>query len=165
MYILVVAGIRTPEPIERLKLTLPEAYKELLHNVNILETYYKDMQDIEFTVQEGHLYMLQTRSGKRAGQAAVQIALDMLDEGLIDKDQSIMLVKPEHLKQLLHPQFADASASVYKNAVLTSGLAASPGAAVGKIVFHPDDADAAFAIGEKCILVREVCNSIEYTYI
>jgi len=151
----VVAGIRTPEPIERLKESLPQAYDELMQNVNILEKYYRDMQDIEFTVQEGELYMLQTRSGKRAGAAAVNIALDMLDEGYVDKDQAVMMIKPEHLKQLLHPQFSDVSSNSYVNSVVAKGLPASPGAAVGKIVFSPAEAEASSIIGEKCILVRE----------
>ena len=117
--------------MEKLKNTLPQAYDELIKNVNILENYYRDMQDIEFTVQEGRLYMLQTRSGKRAGAAAINIALSMLDEGLADKDQAIMMVKPEHLKQLLHPQFSDTTSTSYIKNVVGKGLAASPGAAVG----------------------------------
>jgi hypothetical protein len=132
----VVAGIRTPEPIERLKLTLPQAYDELLRNVEILESRYHDMQDIEFTVQEGKLYMLQTRNGKRSGPAAINIALDMIDEGLNDADQAIMMVKPEHLKQLLHPQFTDTSDVSYVHAVVAKGLAASPGAAVGELTIR-----------------------------
>ena len=120
--------------------------------------------------------MLQTRGGKRAGQAAVKIALDMMDEGLATPDQAIMMVKPEHIQQLLHPQFSDIESDVYKNSVIGGGLAASPGAAVGKpnlfpsfeisyrvfiasigkIVFSPAAAEASFAIGEPCILVREV---------
>eukprot|EP00597_Dinobryon_sp_UTEXLB2267_P003687 CAMPEP_0170057456 /NCGR_PEP_ID=MMETSP0019_2-20121128/454_1 /TAXON_ID=98059 /ORGANISM="Dinobryon sp., Strain UTEXLB2267" /LENGTH=986 /DNA_ID=CAMNT_0010262165 /DNA_START=33 /DNA_END=2993 /DNA_ORIENTATION=+ len=151
----VVAGIRTPEPISTLKDALPEAYAELMRNVNILEAYYHDMQDIEFTIQEGKLYMLQTRSGKRAGQAAINIALDMLQEKLATVEQAIMMVKPEHIKQLLHPQFASVDSDDYKKAVVASGLAASPGAAVGKIVFSPEAAEASYAIGEPCILVRE----------
>ena len=127
---LVVSGIRTPEPISTLKDALPKAYDELLRNVRILESHYHDMQDIEFTIQEERLFMLQTRGGKRAGQSAVKIALDFLDEGLTTADQAILMVKSEHIKQLLHPQFSDVSSDNYKKAVIGSGLAASPGAAV-----------------------------------
>jgi len=152
----VVAGIRTPQPIATLAQALPEAYAELLANVEKLEANFKDMQDIEFTVQEGKLFMLQTRGGKRGGQAAVKIAVDMVDEGLVDTAQAIMMVKPEHLNQLLHPQFKDPVESpVYKGHVLTKGLPASPGAAVGKIVFSPEKAEAEFAAGHDCILVRD----------
>ena len=152
----VVAGIRTPQPIATLAQALPEAYAELLANVETLEANFKDMQDIEFTVQEGKLFMLQTRGGKRGGQAAVKIAVDMVDEGLVDTAQAIMMVKPEHLNQLLHPQFKDPVESpVYKGHVLTKGLPASPGAAVGKIVFSPEKAEAEFAAGHDCILVRD----------
>ena len=152
----VVAGIRTPEPIATLAEALPDAYAELLRNVEKLETNFKDMQDIEFTVQEGKLFMLQTRGGKRAGQAAVKIAVDMVDEGVVTTDQAIMMVRPEHLNQLLHPQFKDSETTKsYKDNVIAKGLPASPGAAVGKIVFSPEAAEAAFAAGQKCILVRD----------
>ena len=114
------------------------------------------MQDIEFTVQEGKLFMLQTRGGKRGGQAAVKIAVDMVDEGLVDTSQSILLVKPEHLKQLLHPQFKESiESSKYKEAVISKGLPASPGAAVGPIVFSTERAEAEFRAGRDCILVRD----------
>lgn len=112
-------------------------------------------QDIEFTVQQGKLYMLQTRSGKRVGQAAVKIAVDLVQDGLATVDQAIMTVKPEHLNQLLHPQFVDTASETYKEAVVTLGLPASPGAAVGRVVFTPEAAEAMHAKGEKCILVRE----------
>jgi pyruvate,orthophosphate dikinase len=100
--------------------------------------------------------MLQTRSGKRSGQAAVTMALEFLDEGLANVNEAIMMVKPEHIKQLLHPQFTNVDSDEYKNALLSKGLAASPGAAVGKVVFSPEAAEASYAIGESCILVREV---------
>jgi len=152
----VVAGIRTPLPIKKLQDTLPQAYDELLRNVATLESHYHDMQDIEFTIQEGKLFMLQTRSGKRVGPAAVKIATSMVDEGLATPDQAVMMVKPEHLNQLLHPQFANSvKDKMYKDNVLAKGLPASPGAAVGKIVFTPEDAEKAKAAGEKCVLVRD----------
>lgn len=152
----VVAGIRTPLPIKKLHDTLPHAYDELVRNVATLESHYHDMQDIEFTIQEGKLFMLQTRSGKRVGPAAVKIATSMVDEGLATPEQAIMMVKPEHLNQLLHPQFTNSvKDKVYKDHVLAKGLPASPGAAVGKIVFSPEDAEKAKAAGEKCILVRD----------
>ena len=151
----VVAGIRTPIPIKHLKDTFPEVYLELLENVKILEHTFHDMQDIEFTVQEGELFMLQTRNGKRAGQAAVKIATEFFESGLSTIDQAIMSVKPEHLKQLLHPQFNDIKSHDYQKSIVAKGLAASPGAAVGKIVFSPDAAEASKVAGDKCILVRE----------
>lgn len=151
----VVAGIRTPLPIKKLEETLPAAYAELLRNVATLEKHYHDMQDIEFTIQEGKLFMLQTRGGKRVGPAAVKIATSMVDEGLATTDQAIMMVKPEHLNQLLHPQFTNVADPHYTEHVLTKGLPASPGAAVGKIVFSPEAAEASKAAGEKCILVRD----------
>lgn len=151
----VVAGIRTPLPISKLQETLPEAFDELVKNVNTLEKHYHDMQDIEFTIQEGRLFMLQTRGGKRVGPAAVKIAVSMVDEGLATKDQAIMTVKPEHLNQLLHPQFKSTTTKKYKSSILAKGLPASPGAAVGKIVFSPEAAESAKAAGENCILVRD----------
>jgi pyruvate,orthophosphate dikinase len=151
----VVAGIRTPSAISTLKDTLPKAYDELVKNVNILEKHFHDMQDIEFTIQEGRLFMLQTRSGKRVGPASVKIAVDMVDEGLATGNQALMMVKPEHLNQLLHPQFQNTKSKEYKENVLAKGLPASPGAAVGKIVFSPEDAEALHAKGERCILVRD----------
>ena len=151
----VVAGIRTPMPIARLKEVNPEVYEELLRNVDILEANYHDMQDIEFTVQEGKLYMLQTRSGKRAGQAAMKIAVDMVTQKLASIDQAILSVKPEHLNQLLHPQFADSTAQSYLRNVIAHGLPASPGAAVGRIVFTPEAAEAMHVSKQECILVRD----------
>ena len=151
----VVAGIRTPSPISTLKDSLPEAFAGLVKNVEILEKHYHDMQDIEFTIQEGKLFMLQTRSGKRVGPAAVKIAVDMVDEGLATTDQAVLMVKPEHLNQLLHPQFHSTKTSSYKDNILAKGLPASPGAAVGKIVFSPEAAEASHAAGEPCVLVRD----------
>lgn len=149
----VVAGIRTPEPIDRLAETLPNAYKQLIDNCNLLEKHYKDMQDIEFTVQDGQLFMLQCRGGKRTGQAAVKIAVDMVQEQLVVPDEAITMVEPRHLDQLLHPQFADEDA--YKSDVLGTGLPASPGAAVGQAVFDAETAEEWAASGLKVILVRK----------
>ncbi|GMI69816.1 pyruvate orthophosphate dikinase [Hibiscus trionum] len=148
----VVAGIRTPEDLDTMKSYMPEAYKELVENCEILERHYKDMMDIEFTVQENRLWMLQCRSGKRTGKGAVKIAVDMVNEGLVDKRAAIKMVEPQHLDQLLHPQFEDPSA--YKGKVVATGLPASPGAAVGQIVFTADDAEEWHAQGKSVILVR-----------
>ncbi|KAL6188678.1 hypothetical protein ACLB2K_040069 [Fragaria x ananassa] len=148
----VVAGIRTPEPLDTMKNCMPEAYKELVENCEILERHYKDMMDIEFTVQENRLWMLQCRAGKRTGKGAFKIAVDMVNEGLVDKRSAIKMVEPQHLDQLLHPQFEDPAA--YKDKVLAIGLPASPGAAVGQVVFSAEDAEAWHAQGKKAILVR-----------
>ncbi|XP_058001008.1 pyruvate, phosphate dikinase, chloroplastic isoform X2 [Hevea brasiliensis] len=148
----VVAGIRTPEDLCTMKNCMPEAYKELVENCEILERHYKDMMDIEFTVQENRLWMLQCRSGKRTGKGAVKIAVEMVNEGLVDSHSAIKMVEPQHLDQLLHPQFEDPSA--YKDKVIATGLPASPGAAVGQIVFSADDAEAWHAQGKSVILVR-----------
>lgn len=148
----VVAGIRTPEDLDTMKSCMPEAYKELVENCEILEGHYKDMMDIEFTVQENRLWMLQCRSGKRTGKGAVTIAVDMVNEGLVDTRSGIKMVEPQHLDQLLHPQFENPSA--YKDKVVATGLPASPGAAVGQIVFNADDAEAWHAQGKSVILVR-----------
>ncbi|KAK9161399.1 hypothetical protein Syun_007740 [Stephania yunnanensis] len=148
----VVAGIRTPEKLEVMKQCMPEAYKELEENCKILENHYKDMMDIEFTVQENRLWMLQCRSGKRTGKGAVKIAVDMVQEGLVTTSSAIKMVEPQHLDQLLHPQFEDPSS--YKDKVIANGLPASPGAAVGQIVFSADDAEAWHAQGKSVILVR-----------
>jgi len=149
----VVAGLRTPEPIDRLAQTLPQAFQQLVDNCNLLEKHYKDMQDIEFTVQEGRLYMLQCRGGKRTGAAAVKIAVDMVGEKLVTEDRAVLMVEPGHLDQLLHPQFADEDA--YKPAVLGEGLPASPGAAVGQAVFSAEDAEEWVTAGLKVVLVRK----------
>ncbi|KAK7264558.1 hypothetical protein RJT34_32167 [Clitoria ternatea] len=148
----VVAGIRTPEDLEIMKTHMPEAYKELVENCEILEKHYKDMMDIEFTVQENRLWMLQCRSGKRTGKGAVRIAVDMVNEGLVEIRSAIKMVEPQHLDQLLHPQFEDPS--IYKDKVITNGLPASPGAAVGQIVFTANDAEEWHAQGRSVILVR-----------
>ncbi|MCX7832173.1 MAG: pyruvate, phosphate dikinase [Actinobacteria bacterium] len=146
----VVAGIRTPQPIQKMKEEIPEAFEQLLKLMDTLEKHYRDMQDIEFTVEKGKLYMLQTRSGKRTAKAAVRIAVEMVHEGLINKEEAVMRVKPEQLDQLLHPQI-DPNAKVE---VLTKGLPASPGAATGKVVFDADLAEELGKKGEKVILVR-----------
>jgi hypothetical protein len=123
----VVAGIRTPNPISHLQDQLPDAYGELLKNIEILEKYYHDMQDIEFTIQEGRLFMLQTRTGKRVGNAAVNIAMDLVKDGICTTDEAIMTVKPEHLNQLLHAQFVNIKDKLYTDNVVAKGLPASPG--------------------------------------
>ncbi|NOZ29353.1 MAG: pyruvate, phosphate dikinase [Chloroflexi bacterium] len=146
----VVAGIRTPKPIDELAKEMPEAYKELLEIAERLEKHYKDMQDLEFTIERGKLYMLQTRTGKRTGLAAVKIAVDMVKEGLIDKATAVQRVDPDALDQLLHPMI-DPDAKVQ---VIATGLPASPGAATGKVVFDADEAEELGSAGEKVILVR-----------
>ncbi len=146
----VVAGIRTPEPISDLAKELPTAYKKLIKIRNKLEKHYKDIQDMEFTIQEGKLFMLQTRNGKRTTQAAVKIAVDMVKEKLIDKKTAISRIDPNQLDQLLHPTFNPKA----KRNVIASGLPASPGAASGKVTFHADEAEALAAKHEKVILVR-----------
>ena len=151
----VVAGIRTPNPIKQLEDDMPEVYAELLQNVDILEKHFKDMQDIEFTVQEGQLYLLQTRSGKRGGKAAVEIAVDMEKEGLVTKTQALNMVTPEHLDIMLHPQFKDTDSEEYKSAVIGEGLPASPGAAVGVISFSTEETERLHAAGQAAILVRD----------
>mmetsp|Transcript_16736 Transcript_16736/g.52776 ORF Transcript_16736/g.52776 Transcript_16736/m.52776 type:complete len:921 (+) Transcript_16736:845-3607(+) len=150
----VVAGIRTPEDIARLGEDLPEAYDELIKNTLLLEKHYKDMQDIEFTVQEGRLYMLQCRSGKRTGAGAVRMAVEMVGEGLLTQEESMGRVEATHLDQLLHPQFADEESKEYTGAVVGTGLPASPGAAVGQVVFSSEEAEEYRAAGKPAILVR-----------
>jgi pyruvate,orthophosphate dikinase len=149
----VVAGIRTPERISALEKENPVIYKQLVAIKNRLEKHFKDMQDMEFTVEKGVLYLLQTRNGKRAGTAAVKCAVDMVEEGLIDKNTAIMRVTQAHLDQLLHPMI-DSRAQKQAKA-LTKGLNASPGAATGKIVFNAKDAENWHAKGEKVLLVRK----------
>ena len=146
----VVAGIRTPMPIASLGETMPEVYKQFCDISKLLENHYRDAQDIEFTVEKGKLYILQTRNGKRTAAAAVRIAMDMLHEGLIDAETAVSRVAPEQVEQLLHPQL-DPKA---KRNVLVKGLPASPGAAVGKVVFDADEAAERGGKGEKIILVR-----------
>ncbi len=148
----VVAGIRTPQPISTLKEKMPEVYEQLVEIKDKLEKHYKDMQDMEFTIQEGKLYMLQTRNGKRTAQAAVKIAVDMVNEGLITKEEAIMRVQPEQLDQLLHKQLDPIAKKEHE--ALAKGLPASPGAAVGKIVFDPEKAAKMKEAGEEVILVR-----------
>ena len=150
----VVAGIRTPRPIDELANEMPDVYKELCGIVEKLERHYRDMQDFEFTVQEGKLYILQTRTAKRTGPAAVKIAVEMAKEGLISKEEALLRVAPESLDQLLHRQI-DKSASFH---VIARGLAASPGAASGAVVFSADDAVAWAKNGKKVILVRNETN-------
>ncbi|MGC8925898.1 MAG: pyruvate, phosphate dikinase [Calditerrivibrio sp.] len=147
----VVAGIRTPEPISRLKDEMPGVFAQLEEVYKKLESHYKDMQDIEFTVERGVLYMLQTRSGKRTARAAVKIAYDMYKEGLIDKKTAVLRVAPEQVDQLLHPMIDPKE----KYTPIAKGLPASPGAAVGRVVFTADDAESWAAKGEKVILVRD----------
>ncbi|RKX95899.1 MAG: pyruvate, phosphate dikinase [Spirochaetes bacterium] len=146
----VVAGIRTPETLEDMKRDMPEIYEQLSEIKDKLEKHYKDMQDMEFTIEKGKLYMLQTRTGKRTAQAAVKIAVDMVKEGLIDKETAIMRVSPNQLDQLLHPMI-DPKAKVE---VIAKGLPASPGAAVGQIVFTAQEAEEEAAKGKDVILVR-----------
>jgi pyruvate,orthophosphate dikinase len=146
----VVAGIRTPEPVIKLKKIMPKAFKEFEAVCVRLEKHYKDMQDLEFTIQSGHLWMLQTRSGKRTAAAAVKIAVDMARERLIGQKEAIMRVKPGDLDQLLHPSF-DPKA---KRQVIAEGLPASPGAATGKVVFNAEEAEEEAAKGNHVILVR-----------
>ncbi|MCC8056871.1 pyruvate, phosphate dikinase [Cloacibacillus sp.] len=146
----VVAGIRTPVPITSLEAAMPEVYKEFHRIAKLLETHYRDAQDIEFTVERGKLYILQTRNGKRTASAAVRIAMDMLHEGLIDAATAVSRVAPEQVEQLLHPQI-DPKA---KRNVIVKGLPASPGAAVGRVVFDADEAAERGGKGEAVILVR-----------
>jgi pyruvate,orthophosphate dikinase len=147
----VVAGIRTPKHIEELKKQFPEIFQELSSYKDLLEKHYKNMQDIEFTIQEGKLYILQTRTGKRTPLAAVKIAMDMTNEGLISKKEAILRVNPKQLAQLLHPNISESE----KYTAIAKGLAASPGAAVGKIVFSARSAERLAAKGERVILVRK----------
>lgn len=149
----VVAGIRTPKPIAEMAEAFPEVYKDFARIAEILEKHYKDMQDMEFTVERGKLFMLQTRAAKRTAVSAIKVAVDMVAEGLITKETAVERIDPAQIDQLLHPTF-DAKAE--KNAeVLAKGLPASPGAATGRIYFTAVDAEAAVAAGEKAILVRQ----------
>ncbi|MCH9808275.1 MAG: pyruvate, phosphate dikinase [Alphaproteobacteria bacterium] len=158
----VVAGIRTPQPLTEqarieagetlpsLEALMPEAFGQLVAIFNQLETHYRDMQDIEFTIQDGKLYMLQTRSGKRTTEAGLKIAIEMADEGLISKEEAVLRVDPAGLDQLLHPRIDEDAEKV----VIAAGLPASPGAAAGEIVFYADEAEAMKARGHEVILVR-----------
>jgi pyruvate,orthophosphate dikinase len=154
----VVAGIRTPSPISALAELNPTIYEQLLDVARLLENHYREMQDIEFTVEKGHLWMLQTRNGKRAGRAAVRIAVDMVSQGLISREEAVRRVSPDHLEQLLHP-IVDPAA---KPVVLAVGLPASPGAATGRVVLDADEAERLAAEGEKVILVRHQTNPDDF---
>ncbi|MEG0565388.1 MAG: pyruvate, phosphate dikinase [Hungatella sp.] len=148
----VVAGIRTPQPITKLEQDLPECYKEFMAIAHKLEDHYRDMQDMEFTIQEGKLYFLQTRNGKRTAPAALQIACDLVDEGKITEEEAVTRIEAKSLDQLLHPMFDAAALKAGK--VIGSALPASPGAAAGKVYFTADEAKAAHEAGERVILVR-----------
>src|SRR5689334_12328508 len=146
----VVAGTRTPNPISQLKKELPKVYEQFSAITQLLEKHYHDMQDCEFTIERGKLWMLQTRTGKRTGAAAVRIAVDMASEKLIDRETAVRRVTPEHLDQLLHPTVDPKTTA----AVLATGLPASPGAAQGQVVFSPDEAEEMAKEGHKVVLVR-----------
>ena len=148
----VVAGVRTPMPIAQMEEKFPEAFHQFVQVCSTLENHYHDMQDMEFTVENGKLFMLQTRNGKRTAQAALKIACDLVDEGMIDEKQAVLMIDPRNLDTLLHPQF-DAEALAKANP-MGKGLGASPGAACGKIVFNADDAIEWKKRGEKVVLVR-----------
>ena len=148
----VVAGVRTPMPISQMAEKFPQAYADFIKVCDNLETHYRDMQDMEFTVENGKLYMLQCRSGKRTAQAALQIACDLVDEGMRTEEEAVMMIDPRNLDTLLHPQF-DAKALKAANPV-GKGLGASPGAACGQIVFTADDAEKWKEAGKKVVLVR-----------
>ena len=148
----VVAGVRTPQPISQLKEVMPEVYEQFVNICNTLEDHYRDMQDMEFTIEDRKLYMLQTRNGKRTAPAALKIACDLVDEGMISEEKAVLMIDPRNLDSLLHPQF---DAKELKAATpIGKGLGASPGAACGKIVFTAEDAENWNAKGEKVVLVR-----------
>ena len=148
----VVAGVRTPMPISQMEEKFPQAYADFVKVCDLLEDHYRDMQDMEFTVENGKLYMLQCRSGKRTAQAALKIACDLVDEGMIDEKKAVSMIDPRNLDTLLHPQF---DAAVLKKApAIAKALPASPGAACGKIVFSAEDAKEWKERGEKVVLVR-----------
>ena len=148
----VVAGVRTPQPIAALKEVMPEVFEQFTNVCSILENHYRDMQDMEFTIQDRKLFMLQTRNGKRTAQAALKIACDLVDEGMRTEEEAVAMIDPRNLDTLLHPQF---DAKALKAATpMGKGLGASPGAACGKVVFTADDAVAWAARGEKVVLVR-----------
>lgn len=146
----VVAGIRTPQPIHTLQAEMPEVYQQFVDTCERLEQHYQDMQDIEFTVERGKLFILQTRTGKRTAQAAIRIAVEMVEEGIIDKNTAILRVDPDQLNQLLHRRIDDS----HQRNQLAKGLPASPGAATGQVVFDADEAEALGNDGKKVILVR-----------
>lgn len=148
----VVAGVRTPQKIDQLKEVMPEVYNQFVEICNTLENHYHDMQDMEFTIEDKKLYMLQTRNGKRTAQAALKIACDLVDEGMITEEQAVLMIEPRNLDTLLHPQFDIAALKAAK--AIGKGLGASPGAACGSIVFSAEDAEKAKAQGKKVVLVR-----------
>ena len=148
----VVAGVRTPRPIDQMAEKFPEAYAQFVEVCHTLEDHYRDMQDMEFTVEHGKLYMLQTRNGKRTPAAALKIACDLIDEGMIDEKQAVLMIEPRNLDALLHPQFDPAALKAATP--VAKALAASPGAACGKIVFTAEDAKEWNEMGEKVVLVR-----------
>ncbi|HJA93150.1 MAG TPA: pyruvate, phosphate dikinase [Candidatus Eisenbergiella merdipullorum] len=148
----VVAGIRTPQPISRLEQDMPECYKQFVEIANLLEKHYRDMQDMEFTIEEGKLYFLQTRNGKRTAPAALQVACDLVDEGMITPEEAVTRIEAKSLDQLLHPTF-DPEA-LRDGVVIGQALPASPGAAAGKVYFTAEDAKEAHERGERVILVR-----------
>lgn len=149
----VVAGLRTPMPVHKLKDMMPKSYAELCKLTGRLETHYKNMQDIEFTIQDGKMFILQTRNGKRTGHAAIRIAVELVEEGVVTKPEAVLnLVDPLHLDQLLHPQLNEAD--ILDEDIIGRGLPASPGAAVGKVVLNSDEAEKLASKGEKVILVR-----------
>ena len=148
----VVAGVRTPKPIATLEQDMPEVYDQLMEIANKLEQHYKDMQDMEFTIEKGKLYFLQTRNGKRTANAALKIAVDMVDEGLLTTDEALLRVEPKQLDQLLHPAFDQKALKAAK--ALGKGLPASPGAGAGKVYFTAEEAKAAADAGERVVLVR-----------
>ena len=148
----VVAGVRTPQPITQLENDLPECYKQFMDLAMKLEKHFRDMQDMEFTIQEGKLYFLQTRNGKRTAPAALQIACDLVDEGMITEEEAVVRIEAKSLDQLLHPTFNPAALKAGE--VIGSALPASPGAAAGKVYFTADEAKAAHEKGERVILVR-----------
>lgn len=149
----VVAGIRTPQTIDTLKNEMPEIYDEFVKITHILEGHYKDMQDIEFTIENGRLFILQTRNGKRTAQAAINVVVDLVNDGVIDKEEAVMRIEPNQLDQLLHPTF---DPKALKGAdQLAKGLPASPGAATGRVYFYADDAVQHANAGEKVLLVRQ----------
>ena len=149
----VVAGIRTPEPIDSLKRILPQAYEDFCNYAKILEKHYKDMQDIEFTIEKEKLYILQTRNGKRTAKASLKIALDLVNEKMISKQEALLRVSPSTIDQLIHPIFEEKALTSAHH--LTQGLPASPGAATGEIVFTAERAKEFHALGKKVILVRQ----------
>ncbi len=148
----VVAGIRTPQDISQLEKDMPEVYNQFMNIVNTLEKHYKDMQDMEFTIEDGKLYFLQTRNGKRTAQAALKIAVELVEEGMLSKEEAMMKVDPKQLDTLLHPNFD--TVDLKNSTVIAKGLPASPGAACGKVYFTAEDAKAKHAAGEKVVLVR-----------